>query len=45
MPLILNTSFNLAGDPIVETPDDALDCFLKTEMDYLVLDDYLVSKV
>ncbi len=44
VPLLLDTSFNLAGDPIVETPADALDCFLKTKMDYLVLENYLVSK-
>lgn len=44
VPLILNTSFNLGGDPIVETPGDALNTFLKTEMDYLVLEDYIVLK-
>jgi carbamoyltransferase len=43
-PLILNTSFNLGGDPIVETPHDAIDSFLRTNMDYLVLENYLVSK-
>lgn len=45
LPLILNTSFNLAGEPIVETPMDALKCFLRTEMDYLVINDYLIRKV
>lgn len=44
VPLILNTSFNLGGDPIVETPADALNTFLKTEMDALVLEDYLILK-
>jgi carbamoyltransferase len=44
VPLILNTSFNLAGDPIVETPQDALETFLKTNMDYLILEDYIISK-
>lgn len=44
VPLVLNTSFNLAGEPIVETPFDALRCFLRTEMDYLILGDYLVTK-
>lgn len=44
VPLILNTSFNLAGEPIVETPEEALNCFLKTEMDYLVLEEYIISK-
>lgn len=44
VPLVLNTSFNLGGDPIIETPTDAIECFLKTKMDYLVLEEYLVSK-
>jgi carbamoyltransferase len=44
IPLILNTSFNLGGDPIVETPDDTIRCFLATHMDYLVLEDYLIQK-
>lgn len=45
IPLILNTSFNLAGEPIVETPTDALKCFLSTQMDYLVIDKFLVTKL
>ncbi|MFZ2887236.1 MAG: carbamoyltransferase C-terminal domain-containing protein [Minisyncoccia bacterium] len=44
VPLLLNTSFNLGGDPIVETPADALDTFLRTDMDYLVLHDRIVWK-
>jgi carbamoyltransferase len=44
IPVILNTSFNIQGMPIVNSPDDALHCFYSTEMDYLVLGDYLVSK-
>jgi carbamoyltransferase len=44
VPLFLNTSFNDAGEPIVETPTDALRCFLNTQMDYLVLENYLVTK-
>jgi len=44
VPLILNTSFNLGGEPIVETPTDALDTFLRTNIDYLVLEDYIISK-
>ncbi|MDP2593477.1 MAG: carbamoyltransferase C-terminal domain-containing protein [bacterium] len=43
-PLLLDTSFNLAGEPIVETPEDAIDTFLRTEMDVLVLEKYLVKK-
>ncbi|MFC1586820.1 carbamoyltransferase [Planctomycetota bacterium] len=44
VPLILNTSFNVTGEPIVESPADALNCFLGTDIDYLVLDDYLIAK-
>ncbi len=38
VPVILNTSFNLAGKPIVETPEDAIDCFLTMSLDGLYLD-------
>ena len=44
IPLILNTSFNVKGEPIVCTPDDAIKCFLNTEIDYLVLGNYLIKK-
>jgi carbamoyltransferase len=44
VPVVLNTSFNLAGDPIVETPGDAVDCFLKADMDALALGSFLVAK-
>ena len=43
-PLLVNTSFNVRGEPIVCTPDDAYRCFLATEMDALVLEDILVVK-
>ena len=43
-PCILNTSYNLKGEPIVETPAQAIDDFQKTKMDYLIIGDYLVSK-
>jgi hypothetical protein len=43
VPVILNTSFNVAGEPIVETPRDALICVFGTEMDYLVLHDRLID--
>jgi carbamoyltransferase len=43
VPVLLNTSFNIAGEPIVETAADALKCFLSTEMDYLVIEDYLIE--
>ncbi len=41
---IINTSFNVRGEPIVCTPEDAYRCFMRTEMDYLVLGDYLLDK-
>lgn len=44
IPLILNTSFNVKGEPIVCTPEDAIKCFLSTEIDYLVLGNYLIKK-
>jgi carbamoyltransferase len=44
VPLLLNTSFNVKGEPIVETPEDALQCFLTTGIDCLVLHDLLVTK-
>jgi carbamoyltransferase len=44
VPIILNTSFNDAGEPIVESPKDAIKCFLSTEMDYLFLGNYIVWK-
>ena len=42
--LIVNTSFNVRGEPIVCTPEDAYRCFMRTEMDVLVLGDYLFRK-
>ena len=42
LPVVLNTSFNLRGMPIVETPEDALHCFLLNEMDYLVMDRFVL---
>jgi carbamoyltransferase len=44
VPVLINTSFNVKGEPIVETPDDAIKCFLTTGMDYLVLHDMLIAK-
>ena len=43
-PVVVNTSFNVRGEPIVCTPADAMRCFLKTEMDVLVLDNFIVRK-
>src|ERR1700736_1264422 len=44
VPVLLNTSFNIRGAPIVETPADALACFLATGIDYLALHDMLIAK-
>ena len=44
-PVIVNTSFNVRGEPIVCTPKDAYLCFMRTEMDYLVLNNYLLAKI
>ncbi len=42
--VIINTSFNVRGEPIVESPKDALNCFLNTHMDYLVMGNILLEK-
>ena len=42
--VLVNTSFNVRGEPIVCTPEDAYRCFMRTEMDYLVLENYLLPK-
>jgi carbamoyltransferase len=42
--VIINTSFNVRGEPIVCTPEDAYRCFMRTEMDYLVLGSFLLDK-
>ena len=42
--VIINTSFNVRGEPIVCTPEDAYRCFMRTEMDYLVMGDLVLSK-
>ena len=42
--LVINTSFNVRGEPIVCTPEDAYRCFMRTEMDYLVLNNYILKK-
>jgi carbamoyltransferase len=43
-PLVINTSFNVRGEPLVASPQDAYRCFMRTEMDYLVMENILVSK-
>jgi carbamoyltransferase len=42
--VIVNTSFNVRGEPIVQSPEDAYLCFMRTEMDYLVLGPFLLDK-
>lgn len=42
--VIINTSFNVRGEPIVNTPENAYVCFMRTNMDYLVLGNYLLDK-
>ena len=42
--VIINTSFNVRGEPIVCTPEDAYKCFMRTNMDYLVIGNYLFDK-
>ncbi|MFT7637735.1 MAG: carbamoyltransferase [Candidatus Omnitrophota bacterium] len=44
IPILINTSFNVKGEPIVATPHDAIDSFNRADMDYLVLGDYIVAK-
>lgn len=42
--VLVNTSFNVRGEPIVHSPVDAYRCFMRTEMDYLVLENFILSK-
>ncbi|MBE9240502.1 carbamoyltransferase N-terminal domain-containing protein [Synechocystis salina] len=42
--VLVNTSFNVRGEPIVCTPEDAYRCFMRTEMDYLVLENFVLAK-
>jgi carbamoyltransferase len=43
-PILINTSFNVRGEPIVESPDHAIDCFLKNGLDALVIGDFFIDK-
>ncbi len=43
-PVLINTSFNVRGEPIVNSPEDAYRCFMRTEMDYLVMENILLAK-
>jgi carbamoyltransferase len=42
--VLVNTSFNVRGEPIVCTPEDAYRCFMRTQMDYLVIENFLLAK-
>ena len=42
--VLVNTSFNVRGEPIVCTPADAYRCFMRTEMDFLVIENFLLTK-
>jgi carbamoyltransferase len=44
VPLLVNTSFNVRGEPIVTTPHDSYLCFMRTNMDYLVVGSYVLDK-
>ena len=41
---MVNTSFNVRGEPIVCTPEDAYRCFMRTDMDYLILENFVLDK-
>ena len=43
-PVLLNTSFNDNGQPIIETPQDAVDTFNNLDLDYLIINNFLISK-
>jgi carbamoyltransferase len=43
-PVVINTSFNVRGEPIVNTPREAYQCFKHTNMDYLLLENFLIEK-
>tara|TARA_X000000950_G_C13905704_1_gene656737 strand:- start:141 stop:1976 length:1836 start_codon:yes stop_codon:yes gene_type:complete len=43
-PVLINTSFNVRGEPIVCTPSDAFNCFMGTDLDYLIIGDYILDK-
>jgi carbamoyltransferase len=42
--VLMNTSFNVRGEPIVCTPEDAYSCFIRTEIDFLVIENFLLEK-
>lgn len=44
LPILINTSFNRKGEPIVETPEDAIKVFLYTDLDYLIINNFIIKK-
>lgn len=44
-PVLINTSFNIRGEPIVNTPTDAINCFINTDLDVLVLENFMIRKL
>ena len=42
--VVINTSFNVRGEPIVNNPEDAFKCFMNTQMDYLVINNFIYDK-
>jgi carbamoyltransferase len=43
-PIIVNTSFNVRGEPIVHSPEDAFKCFMGTDLDILVIENFILKK-
>ncbi len=43
-PVVINTSFNVRGEPIVCTPKEAYECLLRTNMDFLILENFLIDR-
>ncbi|MDP6934790.1 MAG: carbamoyltransferase C-terminal domain-containing protein, partial [Myxococcota bacterium] len=43
-PVVINTSMNVRGEPIVNTPEDAYRCFMRTHMDHLICGSFLMRK-
>ena len=44
IPVLINTSMNVRGEPIVNTPEQAYNMIIKTDMDYIVMGNYIVKK-
>ena len=45
VPVLLNTSFNVNGEPIVETPENAINCFINTDIDALLIENFILIKL